>query len=267
MIRTHLLGLATVILATASLPGQDAHEVEMSLMGHPLALRSYSADNVTQYTLVDGVLASSEPGLRTLAIFTTESVKDQQSFLEIDGQRSTLVEDGPTGATRLVGSTSMKLEVPLSPSGTAWAVDALQKQLFFPDYAAAIAGVPVQFTGLIPYKVEGKPSHTGQHILEHGEWRLLRTKDSLFKNPQVLSTPSPKFSKEARKQKVGGNVVVALALDEQGSVRDLWIGSPLGFGLEEQAVEAVRKYRFRPATYNGSDVGMTLQVVTNFRVY
>jgi TonB family protein len=41
----------------------------------------------------------------------------------------------------------------------------------------------------------------------------------------------------------------------------------LGMGLDEKALEAVRRYRFKPALKNGKPVPAMMTVVVNFRLY
>jgi protein TonB len=38
-------------------------------------------------------------------------------------------------------------------------------------------------------------------------------------------------------------------------------------GLDEKAIEAVKQYRFRPATKNGRPVAVYVAVVVDFRLY
>jgi hypothetical protein len=42
---------------------------------------------------------------------------------------------------------------------------------------------------------------------------------------------------------------------------------PLGYGLSEKAIEAVSRYRFKPAMKNGEPVPVMVNVEVNFRLY
>ena len=85
--------------------------------------------------------------------------------------------------------------------------------------------------------------------------------------PRVLSAAEPEFSEEARRSKIGGSVMVYLVVDEQGLPRDVRVTKGLGHGLDEKAVEAVRKYRFKPATRDGVPVKVEMHVAVNFQVF
>jgi protein TonB len=45
------------------------------------------------------------------------------------------------------------------------------------------------------------------------------------------------------------------------------VGQSLGMGLDEKAVEAVSRWRFRPATLNGQPVATKIAVEVDFRLY
>lgn len=55
-------------------------------------------------------------------------------------------------------------------------------------------------------------------------------------------------------------------LDANGNTRDIRVTRPLGLGLDEKAIEAVSKWRFRPAMKNGRPVAVQAQVEVNFRL-
>jgi protein TonB len=85
--------------------------------------------------------------------------------------------------------------------------------------------------------------------------------------PVVLSSVDPEFSEEARKQKFSGNVLVGLVVDEQGLPSHVRILRGVGMGLDERAVEAVRQYRFKPATKDGHPVKVELSVDVRFEIF
>jgi periplasmic protein TonB len=85
--------------------------------------------------------------------------------------------------------------------------------------------------------------------------------------PRVLYSPEPEFSEEARKAKHQGAVVLAVVVGSDGRPRDLRVISSLGMGLDEKAVEAVRKWRFEPARKDGLPVAVQVQVEVAFRLY
>jgi TonB family protein len=85
--------------------------------------------------------------------------------------------------------------------------------------------------------------------------------------PQVIFAPDPEFSDDARRIKYQGICVVTLIVDAQGNPQHVRVVRPLGMGLDEKAVKAVRHYKFKPAMYHGHPVPVEVNVEVNFRIY
>jgi protein TonB len=85
--------------------------------------------------------------------------------------------------------------------------------------------------------------------------------------PEVLYQVEPEFSEEARKAKASGDVMVYLWVDEQGRPTHIRVVQGMGYGLDEKALEAVRQYRFKPATENGKPVTVDMYVSVDFHIY
>jgi len=86
--------------------------------------------------------------------------------------------------------------------------------------------------------------------------------------PVALVTPEAEFSDEARRAKYQGVVLISLIVDAQGNPQNPRVVRPLGMGLDEKAMEAVRKYKFKPALKDGHiPVPVMITVEVNFRLY
>jgi periplasmic protein TonB len=85
--------------------------------------------------------------------------------------------------------------------------------------------------------------------------------------PQVIFSPEPDFSDEARKARTQGVVQLLLVVGKDGHTYDIRVAQSLGMGLDEQAMDAVRKWRFRPATLNGQPVATQIAVQVEFHLY
>lgn len=85
--------------------------------------------------------------------------------------------------------------------------------------------------------------------------------------PQVIYQVDADFSEEARKAKFQGEVIVSLVVDAAGHPQNVKVPRPIGMGLDEKAVEAVRQYRFKPATKNGQPVAVLMNVAVNFQIF
>jgi TonB family protein len=84
--------------------------------------------------------------------------------------------------------------------------------------------------------------------------------------PVPLYQVDPEYSEEARKAKFQGTVVLEIVIDERGYPTNFKIPNPLGLGLDQKAVEAVRQWRFRPGMKNGKPVAVVARIEVNFRL-
>ena len=85
--------------------------------------------------------------------------------------------------------------------------------------------------------------------------------------PEVIYNPEPSFSDEARKAKMQGVVTLLVVVGKDGHTYNLRVAQSLGMGLDEKAIEAVSRWRFKPATLNGQPVATQIAVVVDFRLY
>jgi periplasmic protein TonB len=86
--------------------------------------------------------------------------------------------------------------------------------------------------------------------------------------PIPLNNVEAEFSDEARRAKYQGVVLVSVIVDTQGYPQNPRVIRALGMGLDEKAIEAVRKYRFKPAMRDGkTPVAVMVNVEVNFHLY
>jgi len=85
--------------------------------------------------------------------------------------------------------------------------------------------------------------------------------------PKATYAPDPAYSEAARQKKLQGTVVLALIVDELGKPSTIIVTRPLAHGLDEKAVDAVRIWTFKPATFQGQPVPVGVNVEINFRLY
>lgn len=85
-------------------------------------------------------------------------------------------------------------------------------------------------------------------------------------SPIPVYKVEPEYSEEARKAKFQGTVVLSIIIDEKGTPTNFKVVRPLGLGLDEKAIEAVSKWRFRPGVKEGKPVAVIATVEVNFRL-
>jgi TonB family protein len=87
------------------------------------------------------------------------------------------------------------------------------------------------------------------------------------KAPVLVFAPLPEFSDEARRNKYQGICMITVVIDAQGNPRNPQVIQPLGEGLDEKALESVRRYKFKPGMKDGRPVATRIVVEVNFRLY
>jgi TonB family protein len=85
-------------------------------------------------------------------------------------------------------------------------------------------------------------------------------------SPAVISKVDPEYSEEARKAKYSGTVLLSVIVDTEGHARDIHVVKSLGMGLDERAVDAVQKWKFKPGMKGGVAVNVRAQIEVNFRL-
>ena len=85
--------------------------------------------------------------------------------------------------------------------------------------------------------------------------------------PKPLSRIRPVYPEIAQEAGIEGTVVVQVFVDKKGRVKDTVIlkGIP-NTGLDEAAISAIRKTRFKPAKQRERPVGVWISIPVNFRL-
>jgi TonB family protein len=83
--------------------------------------------------------------------------------------------------------------------------------------------------------------------------------------PHVLHKVDPTYTKEAERAYIQGTALYRLIVDKSGRPRDIELLSPIGYGLDEKGLEAVRKWTFRPGMKGSIPVSISAEIEVNFR--
>ncbi len=92
--------------------------------------------------------------------------------------------------------------------------------------------------------------------------------ESGLSGPNLVYAPDPHYTVEARRAHVEGAVVLTLMVGTDGLPRDIKLIRHLGYGLDEEAIKAVRTWRFEPAKKNGRPVPIRIDTLEiEFRLH
>ena len=83
--------------------------------------------------------------------------------------------------------------------------------------------------------------------------------------PVPIHRPAPEYPAWARDNGITGKVLLRVLVDQQGSVRRVAVVRGVE-GLTEAAQDALRGWRFRPATNRGRPVAVWVEIPVEFRL-
>ena len=78
-------------------------------------------------------------------------------------------------------------------------------------------------------------------------------------------TPNTRSTRD--KAKIKGTVLLAVAINAGGTVDAVKVVCSLEPSLDQNAVDAVRQWKFTPATKDGEPVPVQIEVSVGFRLY
>lgn len=84
--------------------------------------------------------------------------------------------------------------------------------------------------------------------------------------PVRVAGLDPRYREIARRVGIEGLVIVEAIVNKRGSVENLKLVQGLGFGLDEAAMQAIRSWRFQPATLHGEPVSVYYTLTVNFQI-
>jgi TonB family protein len=138
------------------------------------------------------------------------------------------------------GAIAIQFNVKEGPKGTAAKPNAAPAG----DSAVPAPGAALQYNGVPVRKIGGGVTQS-----------------------EVIYKVDPEFSAEAKKAKFQGVVLVNLIVDAKGRPQNVHVLRGVGMGLDEKAVAAVKKYKFKPAMEGGKPVPVGLNVEINFKIF
>lgn len=86
-------------------------------------------------------------------------------------------------------------------------------------------------------------------------------------SPKCIHCPNPDYTDEARRQKLSGNVILSLSLDEKGAITNVRVVTNSDDSLTQKAVDILKKWRMEPShDVNGNPVPVRVAVEIVFRL-
>ncbi len=87
-----------------------------------------------------------------------------------------------------------------------------------------------------------------------------------FHSVEILNKPKPDYTEEARAKRVEGEVWLEVLFGADGSAHVQRVVRSLGYGLDENAIQAARRIRFRPAREGSQEIDQVATVRVQFQL-
>ena len=84
--------------------------------------------------------------------------------------------------------------------------------------------------------------------------------------PKIKFLAEKKYPDAAKRAEKEGKVILKVTIDENGIPRDIVALTSLGYGLEEAAIEMLKKSTFRPATKAGEPISLEVEIPVDFKL-
>jgi periplasmic protein TonB len=85
--------------------------------------------------------------------------------------------------------------------------------------------------------------------------------------PVLIEHPDPVYSQQAAEKHYEGTVVLLVDIGTDGLTKRALVMRSLGMGLDEAAIAAVKKWRWRPATKDGKPVAVFMDIEVSFKLH
>jgi TonB family protein len=85
-------------------------------------------------------------------------------------------------------------------------------------------------------------------------------------DPILVSRVEPAYTDDARTKGIEGSVLLRFEVSEEGVPDNVTVEKKLDPGLDANAAEALKKWKFKPATRSGKPIRVVAQAEMNFRL-
>jgi TonB family protein len=243
---SRLAPLAILLCLCASLaPGQDNQRFAQ-FEGKVLILRNFYHGKNLRYDATGTLTDGGKPGswVPDAMVLIKKVSVDSGRVVFIGERRHAFFLDGHVKAD-IHGRGKVTIDVAVDPNDDA-IKQALQNIFLAP-------GERVE--DFIPYLCANQSGSAAPTPLNHAS------------APRAIFVPDPAYSEAARAEKVQGIAILSLTVGVDGKASSVCVVRPLGYGLDEEAVETLQRWRFQPALKDGQPVPIRINVEVNFRLY
>ena len=87
--------------------------------------------------------------------------------------------------------------------------------------------------------------------------------------PSCVHCPDPSYNNLARSERIQGTCILEVLISNTGDAKQIRPVKLLGYGLDERAYDAIKSWKFKPATSknDGTPVSVIVPIEVSFRLY
>jgi TonB family protein len=111
-------------------------------------------------------------------------------------------------------------------------------------------------------KTQSATQNASQNVPQSKEQAVAITDD--ITPPRQTEVAVPEYTAEAKKKKIEGSVTLEIVVDRKGNVVAAKVVKGLGYGLDENAIIAVREWKYVPAQKDDEPVAVKMEVTVDF---
>lgn len=251
------------VVGAARTPAALQHLVETQVLKQPLLFRGLYQDSILHFDATGAMKDNSTSiGSVTLAGVDIQKVEVTDKTLVLDGQRAALNFDVSMQEFARVSLTGRMVKVVIERDKTA-DLDAYQTTI----YRIFSHGVDTEMLNKLPDYWQGyfHPKLRDKQIQTVTRLDELYLSDSRAKLPVVIASTEARPTDLARSFKYKKKVAIRMLVDATGMPSYLVICDPIGYGMDEAAIEAARLFRFTPATFKGEPIAADVKVYVRFQ--
>ncbi len=279
-------------------PGVSEDQLKQMLTGKLLYLRGGYLDNSLAFNEHGALLGHSPAGSYTLCLVEISKVRLTKRKLELEGVRYGLHFQG---ALPYRDSSSAVDRVRITPKGKVLKISINREPLVKPKkikekptiQAAPPAGLgaatvsPTQASqtlldALHNVFADGLDARLIAAMPPFWKWYYqaaaaktgfrptdpaVQSQSAADRKARLLTGFQPPSNDYAQAAGVAGIALYHVVIGTDGKPEEIAVARPIGFGLDENAVDAIRKAQFQPAMKNGEPVPVLLDLVVEFRIY
>ena len=153
-----------------------------------------------------------------------------------------------------------------SGSGKAWVFLFSAGTQYSGELSSSISSRALCVRGADPSNLSNGTAFSGAAGSSVGIGDVFRVGGGVSQ-PAVIYKVDPEYSEQARQAKQSGTVMLSVIVDVEGYARDIHVVNGLGMDLDEKAIEAVEKWKFRPGMKDGQPVNVRATIEINFRLF